>query len=104
MNSEEMMMMIFKKMDKIDTRLDHLESDIGSMKSDIGSMKSDIGSMKSDIGYLKQKINFVNKKVDDLRIDIKFSQKAIQKDIAKLQDAQDTIIAVLEHQGILNVY
>lgn len=90
MNSEEMMMMIFKKMDKIDIRLDHLEADIGSMKS--------------DIGYLKQKINFVNKKVDNLRIDIKFSQKAIQKDIAKLQDAQDTIIAVLEHQGILNVY
>ena len=110
MGAEEMLKVILDKIDLMENDMRTMKSDIGSMKSDIGSMKSDIDSMKSDIStmnsridYLSEKINLVNQKVDDLKIDVNFSNKSIRKDIAKLQDAQDTIIAVLEGRGILKV-
>ncbi len=39
--------------------------------------------------------------IDTLRLDVKSSERAIRKDINKLYDGMDTLIAVLEHKGIL---
>ena len=51
--------------------------------------------------YMDQKINLAHSKLDDLRVDVKYPQKLIQRDINKLKDAQETVIAVLEHREIL---
>lgn len=115
MNSEQMMMAILDKLDKMDARMERLESKITSMESRmtsmesrmtsmesrVTSMESEMASMKSQMNYMNEKINLLNKKTDDLKTDLKYFQKNVQKDISKLQDAQDTIIAVLQGKGIL---
>lgn len=111
MNSEQMMIAILDKLDKMDARMDRLESKITSMESRMTSMEfrmtsmeSEMASMKSQMNYMNEKINLLNKKTDDLKTDLKYFQKNVQKDISKLQDAQDTIIAVLQGKGILKAY
>lgn len=42
-----------------------------------------------------------HKKLDSLALDIKVSERSIKKDIKLLQDAEETLISVLEHNGIL---
>lgn len=101
MSSEQMMIAILDKLDKMDARMDRLESKMTSMETRITSIESDMTSMKSQMNYMNEKINLLNKKTDDLKADLKFFQKNVQKDISKLQDAQDTIIVVLQGKGIL---
>lgn len=50
---------------------------------------------------LEIKQGMTHKKLEDLTLDVKISERAIRRDIHKLQDAQDTLIAVLEAKGIL---
>ena len=50
---------------------------------------------------LEIKQDLTHKKLDNLTLDIKISERSIKKDIKLLQDAQETLITVLENQGIL---
>lgn len=50
---------------------------------------------------LEIKQGMTHKKLEDLTLDVKISERAIRRDIHKLKDAQDTLIAVLEAKGIL---
>ena len=45
----------------------------------------------------------MHKKLDNLVLDNKIFERSIKKEIKLLQDAQDTLIEVLEHKGILPV-
>lgn len=50
---------------------------------------------------LEIKQDLTHKKLDNLTLDVKISERSIKKDIKLLQDAQETLITVLENQGIL---
>lgn len=87
MTTEEMLLKLLEEQQKTNERVEkigeHLEK------------------LENKVEYMDQKINLTNSKLDDVRVDVKYSQKLVQKDINKLKDAQDTVIAVLEHRGIL---
>ena len=50
---------------------------------------------------LEIKQELTHKKLDDLTLDVKVSERAVRRDIHALQDAQETLIAVMEARGIL---
>lgn len=50
---------------------------------------------------LEIKQDLTHKKLDNLTLDVKLSERSVKKDIKLLQDAQETLITVLENQGIL---
>lgn len=52
---------------------------------------------------IELKQDLTHKKLDNLTLDVKVSERSIKKDIKLLQDAQDTLIAVLEQKSILPI-
>ena len=47
------------------------------------------------------KCDITRKKVDDLALDMKLMERGIRTDIRKLQDTAETIVVVLQGQGLL---
>lgn len=82
-------------------KMDLILSEIQAMKTDILDMKSDIVNVKDRLEVLEIKQGLTHKKLDNLTLDVKISERSIRKDIKLLQDAQETLITVLENQGIL---
>lgn len=61
----------------------------------------ELKSLRDDIEVMKIHNDLTHRKLDDLTLDVKIAERAIRKDISHLQDAQETVITVLEHKGIL---
>lgn len=64
-------------------------------------MKAEIQTIHDRLDMLDIKQDLTHKKLNDLTLDVKISERSIRKDIKIIQDAQETLITVLEHQGIL---
>lgn len=60
-----------------------------------------ISSINNRLEMLEIRQELTHKKLDNLTLDIKVSERSIKKDIKLLQDAEETLITVLEHNGIL---
>ncbi|MCR1839638.1 hypothetical protein [Murimonas intestini] len=61
----------------------------------------ELKSINPRLEMLELKHDFTHKKLDNMTLDIKVSERSIKKDIKLLQDAQDTLVEVLEQNGIL---
>ena len=61
----------------------------------------ELKSINSRLEMLELKHDLTHKKLDNMTLDIKVSERSIKKDIKLLQDAQDTLVEVLEQNGIL---
>ena len=104
MSDNELLLALSDMIDKkLDSRLEPMKADMLGMKTDIQSMKADMQSMKERLETLEIKQDLTHKKLDNLTLDVKVSERAIKKDIKLLQDAQETLIDILEHQGILPI-
>ena len=61
----------------------------------------ELKSINSRLEMLELKHDLTHKKLDNMTLDIKVYERSIKKDIKLLQDAQDTLVEVLEQNGIL---
>ena len=61
----------------------------------------ELKSINSRLEMLELKHDLTQKKPDNMTLAIKLSERSIKKDIKLLQDAQDTLVEVLEQNGIL---
>ncbi len=85
----------------IDEKLDLLISGLSELKAENKDIRSELKDMTEKIELLDLKQDLTHKKLDNLTLDVKVSERAIKKDIRLLQDAQDTLIEVLEQKNIL---
>lgn len=81
--------------EKLDSIMEQLEVIKDGMK------QFDVINSRLDVLEVKQEL--MHKKLDNLVLDNKIFERSIKKEIKLLQDAQDTLIEVLEHKGILPV-
>ena len=81
--------------EKLDSIMEQLEVIKDGMK------QFDVINSRLDVLEVKQEL--MHKKLDNLILDNKIFERSIKKEIKLLQDAQDTLIAVLTHKGILPV-
>lgn len=101
MTDSEKMDLILSEMQSMKTDMLDMKADMQSMKTDMLGMKADIVNVKDRLEVLEIKQGLTHKKLDNLTLDVKISERSIRKDIKLLQDAQETLITVLENQGIL---
>lgn len=94
MSDREILEILLAKFEKIDERFEKLEKKLDSVIEDVSKIKG-----RLDVIELKQEM--MQKKLDNLELGVKVSEREICRDIRKLPDAQDTIIAVLQGKGIL---
>lgn len=121
---DERMDRLEARMDSIETRMDHLEARINDMQTQIDGMQTQIDNMQTQINELAYRQGVLeinqnrcfgkiveiqicqdetNARLDKLSGEFRIAERSIRKDLALLHDAQDTIVTVLEHRGLLPI-
>ena len=95
MNDSEKIDSIMEQLEVISKSMEQLEVIKDGMK------QFDVINSRLDVLEVKQEL--MHKKLDNLVLDNKIFERSIKKEIKLLQDAQDTLIEVLTHKGILPV-
>ena len=94
-----------------------LKEDVGELKADVSGLKGDVSSLKEEmldtkmrLGKLEEKTDFMNRKIismkqelRELKVSNEHVHNEMKHEIARLKDAQDTIITVLSHKKILPI-
>ena len=88
--------------------LEQLLNEVKELKTAQYEMKATQDEMKIAQCDISERLDAVNmkcditrKKVDDLALDMKLMERGIRTDIRKLQDTAETIVVVLQGQGLL---
>jgi outer membrane murein-binding lipoprotein Lpp len=63
MKDREILELLLKKVDSIESNVSLLKSDVTTLKSDVSTLKSDVSTLKSDVSTLKSDVSSLNKKV-----------------------------------------
>ena len=92
-----------KRLDNVDSRLDGIDNRLDAIDYRLDGVDKRLDDMDKRLEYVEMKQDVMQKKLDDLAFDTKVSERAIRKDIRLLQDGQNTLIAVLQGKGILNM-
>lgn len=75
------------------------------IKEEIEPLNKRLDSMEhmvnERLGTLEVKADMTHRKIDNLEFAMKVLERDLKKDIHKLNDAQETLIAIMEIKGIL---
>lgn len=81
--------------------LELLLSEVKELKTTQNEMKIVQRDISERLDAINMKCDITRKKVDDLALDMKLMERGIRTDIRKLQDTAETIVVVLQDQGLL---
>ena len=81
--------------------LEQLLNEVKELKTTQNEMKIAQCDISERLDAVKMKCDITRKKVDDLALDMKLMERGIRTDIRKLQDTTETIVVVLQGQGLL---
>ena len=81
--------------------LEQLLHEVKELKTTQNEMKIAQCDISERLDAVNMKCDITRKKVDDLALDMKLMERGIRTDIRKLQDTTETIVVVLQGQGLL---
>lgn len=81
--------------------LEQLLNEVKELKTTQNEMKIAQCDISERLDTINMKCDITRKKVDDLALDMKLMERGIRTDIRKLQDTTETIVVVLQGQGLL---
>lgn len=81
--------------------LEQLLNEVKELKTTQNEMKIAQYDISERLDAINMKCDITRKKVDDLALDMKLMERGIRTDIRKLQDTAETIVVVLQGQGLL---
>lgn len=81
--------------------LEQLLNEVKELKTTQNEMKVAQYDISERLDAINMKCDITRKKVDDLALDMKLMERGIRTDIRKLQDTTETIVVVLQGQGLL---
>ena len=81
--------------------LEQLLNEVKELKTTQNEMKIAQCDISERLDAINMKCDITRKKVDDLALDMKLMERGIRTDIRKLQDTAETIVVVLQGQGLL---
>lgn len=81
--------------------LEQLLNEVKELKTTQNDMKIAQYDISERLDAINMKCDITRKKVDDLALDMKLMERGIRTDIRKLQDTTETIVVVLQGQGLL---
>ena len=81
--------------------LEQLLNEVKELKTTQNEMKIAQCDISERLDAVNMKCDITRKKVDDLALDMKLMERGIRTDIRKLQDTAETIVVVLQGQGLL---
>ena len=81
--------------------LEQLLNEVKELKTTQNEMKIAQCDISERLDAVNMKCDITRKKVDDLALDMNLMERGIRTDIRKLQDTTETIVVVLQGQGLL---
>ena len=81
--------------------LEQLLNEVKELKTTQNEMKIAQCDISERLDAVNMKCDITRKKVDDLALDMKLMERGIRTDIRKLQDTTETIVVVVQGQGLL---
>ena len=81
--------------------LEQLLNEVKELKTTQNEMKIAQCDISDRLDAINMKCDITRKKIDDLALDMKLMERGIRTDIRKLQDTTETIVVVLQGQGLL---
>ena len=81
--------------------LEQLLNEVKELKAAQNEMKIAQYDINERLDAINMKCDITRKKVDDLALDMKLMERGIRTGIRKLQDTTETIVVVLQGQGLL---
>ena len=81
--------------------LEQLLNEVKELKTTQNEMKIAQCDISERLDAVNMKCDITRKKVDDLALDMKLMERGIRTDIRKPQDTTETIVVVLQGQGLL---
>ena len=81
--------------------LEQLLNEVKELKASQNEMKIAQYDISERLDAINMKCDITRKKIDDLALDMKLMERGIRTDIRKLQDTTETIVVVLQGQGLL---
>ena len=81
--------------------LEQLLNEVKELKTTQNEMKIAQCDISERLDAVNMTCDITRKKVDDLALDMKLMERGIRTDIRKLQDTTETIVVVLQGQGLL---
>ena len=81
--------------------LEQLLNEVKELKTTQNEMKIAQYDISERLDAINMKCDITRKKVDELALDMKLMERGIRTDIRKLQDTAETIVVVLQGQGLL---
>lgn len=105
-----MLMKILDKLDQLDARMTCLEEKLEQNRKETASLRESVdvlnvrfGIMEKQMQDISVEVTLTNKKLGDLAGNVAVFERNITRSMIRLQDAQETIITVLEHRNILPI-
>ena len=124
MSEQDFLSILRRELQPIREDIHELRVDVGELKADVSGLKADVSGLKGDVsslkeemldtkmrlGKLEEKTDFMNRKIismkqelRELKVSNEHVHNEMKHEIARLKDAQDTIITVLSHKKILPI-
>ncbi|MGN0321507.1 MAG: hypothetical protein ACI4DZ_00145 [Oliverpabstia sp.] len=97
MNDSEKLDLIMERLDAIDNGMEVINNGMETINNEMKQFEV----INSRLDVLEYKQGLMHKKLDNLVFDMRVSERSLKKEIKLLQDAQETLITVLEHKAIL---
>ena len=110
MSEQDFLSILRRELQPIREDIHELRVDVGELKADVSSLKEEMLDTKIRLGKLEEKTDFMNRKIismkqelRELKVSNEHVHNEMKHEIARLKDAQDTIITVLSHKKILPI-
>lgn len=91
----------YKELEITNKKLNTLEESTNTTNQRLDRLESKLNELDEKVAILEIKHDITHKGLTDIQLNMKISERAIRKDISKLQDAEETLVTVLEMKGIL---
>ena len=79
-------------------RMDSMEAQIDAR---FNAMTKSLETIQKELHYQNRKLNYLSEKVNDYHTDFLHTEKNFRKALKKLEDGQDTIVAILRSRDLL---
>ena len=87
--------------EKLDSKLKPVYSRLDGIDIRLDGIDIRLNKLESDMGAVKLKLKTLTHKVNDLALDMAYSERETRKDIRHLNDTMDTVIEILRQNGLV---
>lgn len=98
---EDRLCKVEDRLDKVEGRLDNVENQLGKVNERLDSVENRLGKTEARMGTMEMQQLHITRKLEDLKLDMKFAERNIRREIHALNDEMGTVIEILKMNDLI---